>query len=201
MKRALQVGLKIALLLACLVPVGVLAWEVFFGFTVDPIQKITDRTGIWTLRFILITLAVTPIRRLSGWNDIVKSRRMLGNFAFFYGSLHFLTWILLDHMLDWQMAVEDITKRPFITVGMLGFLAMVPLAVTSTRGWVIRLGRKWKALHRLVYLTAVAGAVHFYWRVKADHTEPLVYGAILALLLGYRLMRYLVENRRSLVPS
>jgi sulfoxide reductase heme-binding subunit YedZ len=153
----------------------------------NPIDKITDVTGTWTLRFVMITLAVTPLRRLTGWNAIIRMRRMLGLFAFFYGSMHFLTWAVLDQGLAWQFIGKDIAKRPFITVGMLGLSLMVPLAITSTAGWIRRLGgKRWQLLHRLIYVTAVCGVVHYLWLVKSDRTRPLTYGAILAVLLGIR---------------
>jgi sulfoxide reductase heme-binding subunit YedZ len=153
----------------------------------NPIDKITDVTGTWTLRFVLITLAVTPLRRLTGWNTIIRMRRMLGLFAFFYGSMHFLTWAVLDQGLAWQFIGADIAKRPYITVGMLGLSLMVPLAITSTAGWIRRLGgKRWQMLHRLIYVTAVCGVVHYLWLVKSDRTRPLTYGAILFVLMAIR---------------
>jgi sulfoxide reductase heme-binding subunit YedZ len=154
----------------------------------NPIDTITDTTGIWTLRFVLATLAITPIRRLTGWNPIVRFRRMLGLFAFFYGLLHFLTWLVLDQFFAWDFILADIAKRPYITVGSTGFVLMIPLAITSTAGWIRRLGgRWWNRLHRLVYATAVAGVIHFLWLVKVVETEQIVYAAIVAALLGFRL--------------
>ena len=169
----------------------------------NPIDALTDTTGIWTLRFVLLSLAVTPARRLTGWNVLIRYRRMLGLFAFFYASLHFTTWIGLDQGLlwpyilpeaapdqavTWAIILGDIAKRPYITVGFLGFLLMVPLALTSTAGWIRRLGgRWWNRLHRLVYLTGICGVVHFLWLVKVIETEQIVYAAILTVLLGLRL--------------
>ena len=153
----------------------------------NPIDKITDVTGTWTLRFVLITLAVTPLRRLTGWNAVIRMRRMLGLFAFFYGSMHFLTYAVLDQFFAWEFIVADVAKRPFITVGFLGFVLMIPLAITSTAGWIRRLGgKRWQLLHRLIYITAVCGVVHYLWLVKSDINRPITYGAILALLLGIR---------------
>ena len=153
----------------------------------NPIDKITDVTGTWTLRFVMITLAVTPLRRITGWNTIIRFRRMLGLFAFFYGSMHFLTWAVLDQGLALQFIGKDIAKRPYITVGMLGLTSMLPLAITSTAGWIRRLGgKRWQQLHRLIYLTAVCGVVHYLWLVKSDRTRPLTYGAILFVLLAIR---------------
>jgi sulfoxide reductase heme-binding subunit YedZ len=175
---------------ACLVPFLLLIGSgVGIGGSLgaNPIDKITDVTGTWTLRFVLITLAVTPIRRLTGWNAIIRFRRMLGLFAFFYGSLHFLTWSVIDQGLALQFIGKDIAKRPYITVGFLGFSLMIPLAITSTAGWIRRLGgKRWQLLHRAIYATAVCGVIHYLWLVKSDINRPLTYGAILAVLLGIR---------------
>jgi sulfoxide reductase heme-binding subunit YedZ len=175
---------------ACLGPfLGLVANGVglFGDLGVNPIDKITDVTGTWTLRFVLITLAVTPLRRLTGWNALIRLRRMLGLFAFFYGSMHFLTWSVLDQGLALQFIGADIAKRPFVTVGFLGFVLMIPLAITSTAGWIRRLGgKRWQLLHRAIYVTAVCGVVHYLWLVKSDINRPLTYGAILAVLLGMR---------------
>ena len=169
----------------------------------NPIDALTDTTGIWTLRFVLISLAVTPVRRLTGWNVLIRFRRMLGLFAFFYASLHFFTWIGLDQGLawpyilpeaapdqavTWELILRDIAKRPYITVGFTGFVLMIPLAITSTAGWIRRLGgRWWNRLHRLVYVTGIAGVVHFLWLVKVVEAEQITYAVILAVLLGLRL--------------
>jgi sulfoxide reductase heme-binding subunit YedZ len=176
--------------LACLGPFALLiANGVGFGGSLgaNPIDKITDVTGTWTLRFVLITLSVTPFRRLTGWNTIIRFRRMLGLFAFFYGSMHFLTWAVIDQGLALQFIGADIAKRPYITVGFLGFVLMIPLAITSTAGWIRRLGgKRWNLLHRAIYLTAVCGVIHYLWLVKSDINRPMTYGAILAVLLGIR---------------
>jgi sulfoxide reductase heme-binding subunit YedZ len=186
--RVISRVLKPLVFAACLGPLLYLAWGAFAGtLGANPIDFITDETGTWTLRFLVLTLLVTPVRRLSGWNPIVRFRRMLGLFAFFYGSLHFLTWFVLDQFFDVQAMLHDIGKRPFITVGFLGFVLMVPLAVTSTTGWIRRMGgRRWQMLHRLAYVSAVCGVVHYYWLVKADVARPLRYGLIVAGLLGAR---------------
>jgi len=182
--------LKPLLFAACLGPFLLLVANGFGAggsLGANPIDKITDVTGTWTLRFVLITLAVTPIRRLTGWNTVIRFRRMLGLFAFFYGSLHFLTWSVLDQGLALQFIGADIAKRPYITVGFLGFSLMIPLAITSTAGWIRRLGgKRWNLLHRAIYLTAVCGVIHYLWLVKSDINRPLTYGAILAVLLGIR---------------
>ena len=188
--------------LACLVPLGLLLGK-FFGPTpgdmqswgaglgANPIEVITHATGDWTMRFLLITLAITPLRKLTHQAWLIRYRRMLGLFAFFYGVLHFTTYIWLDKFFNWHAMLEDIGKRRFITVGFLGFVLMIPLALTSTRGWIRRLGgKRWQTLHRLIYISALAGVIHYMWLVKADLTKPLQYGAILALLLGYRLFEW-----------
>lgn len=176
---------KSLVFLAALAPA---AWLVYGAFAdalgANPIDAITDETGTWTLRFLVLTLLVTPLRRWTGWNALIRFRRMLGLFAFFYGTLHFLTYIWLDQFFDLQEVGADIVKRPFITVGFTAFVLMIPLALTSTAGWIRRLGgRKWNLLHRLVYVSAVAGVVHYWWLVKADVSRPVRYGAIVAILL------------------
>ncbi len=196
--------MKLFVFAAALIPFAHLVWRGFHGdLTADPLVEITNETGIWTLRFVVITLAITPIRRLTGLNVVIRFRRMLGLFAFFYGSLHFLTYVVGDRFagLDfpdgfvaWSTLVnlmasiwEDVAKRPYITVGFIAFVSMIPLALTSTTGWIRRLGgRRWQLLHRLVYLTGIAGVTHYWWRVKADTLHPLIYAAIVAILLGYR---------------
>jgi len=166
----------------------------------NPIDTITDTTGIWTLRFVLATLAVTPIRRLTGWNPIVRVRRMLGLFAFFYGSLHFLTWLVLDQFFAWDFILADIAKRPYITVGFTGFVLMIPLAITLDGRLVRRLGgRWWNRLHRLVYATAVAGVIHFLWLVKVVEAEQIFYAGIVAALLGLRV--WWAITKRTAVAS
>jgi sulfoxide reductase heme-binding subunit YedZ len=170
----------------------------------NPLSDVTNETGVWTLRFVCITLAMTPLRRLTGWNPVIRFRRMAGLFAFFYGTLHFLTYVIADRFagLDFPDGIvalstvrnlaksvgEDIYKRPFITVGFTAWSSMVPLAVTSTAGWIRRLGgRRWNRLHRLVYLTGVAGVVHYWWLVKADVRRPLIYGVVVGLMLAFRI--------------
>ena len=178
---------KVGVFLVCLVPLGMLAWQVFSqDLGTNPVETLLHRTGDWTLRFVLIVLAVTPLRRLTGWNELQQSRRMLGLFAFFYACLHFSVYAFLDLGLDWSFLAQDIAKRPYITVGFTAWVLLVALALTSTRGMMRRLGRRWKQLHRLVYVIGVLGVIHFYWLVKADVREPLIYAAILALLLSLR---------------
>ena len=174
--------------LACLIPALLLGWDAFTGgLGVNPIEDITHRTGDWALRFLLVTLAVTPLRWLAGWNGLVRFRRMVGLFAFFYAVLHFSTYLVFDHFFDLLLIIDDVAERKYVTAGFVGFVLMIPLAVTSTQGWIRRLGRRWAVLHRLVYASAVAGVVHFLWLVKIDIGEPLIYAVILAVLLGARL--------------
>jgi sulfoxide reductase heme-binding subunit YedZ len=181
--------LKAIFWVACLLPFGQLLYN---GFTdnlgANPIEAITRFTGSWTLIFLLVTLAISPLRRISGWNHLITFRRMFGLFAFFYACLHFSTFLVLDHFFDFQAIGKDVLKRPFVTAGFTAFLLMVPLAATSTRAMIRRLGKRWQQLHRLIYVAAIAGVVHFYWLVKADIRRPVLYGGVLALLLGYRLV-------------
>jgi methionine sulfoxide reductase heme-binding subunit len=175
----------LALVPALLLGAGAL--DLYGTLGANPIDKITDVTGIWTLRFVLLTLAVTPLRRITGWNVLVRFRRMLGLFAFFYGTLHFSTWLVLDQFFAWQFILADIAKRPYITVGFIGFVLMIPLALTSTAGWIRRLGgKRWNWLHRLVYLTGIAGVIHYWWLVKVVTAPQIAYMAILVALLGVR---------------
>src|SRR6266704_1011861 len=180
--------IKVPVFVLCLCPLFLLGWRALHnGLGANPIEYITHFTGDWTLQFLVITLAITPLRKLLGLPDLIRFRRMLGLFAFFYGSLHFLTYIWLDKFFDLSEIGKDVVKRPFITAGFLAFVSIVPLAITSTKGWIRRLGgARWQMLHRLVYVSAVAGVVHYYWLVKSDITWPVFYGAIVTLLLGYR---------------
>ena len=180
--------LKPTLFLACLIPFGQLAYAAYTeNLGANPIEYITHFTGDWSLIFLLASLGVTPLRKISGWNGLIKYRRMLGLFAFFYAVLHFATYMVLDHFFDFDAIVKDVIKRPYVTAGFTAFVLMIPLAITSTAGMIRKLGKRWQKLHRLVYLIAVAGVLHFYWLVKADTRRPLQYGAVLVLLLGYRL--------------
>lgn len=180
--------LKPFIFLLCLVPFAQLAYAAYSGdLGVNPIDFITRFTGSWALIFLIGTLAVTPARRLTGWNDLIKLRRMLGLFAFAYASAHFATFLVLDHFFDWQAIGKDIVKRPYVTAGFTAFATMLPLALTSTAGMIRRLGKRWHKLHRLIYVAALAGVIHFYWLVKADIRRPAQYGFVLALLLVYRI--------------
>jgi sulfoxide reductase heme-binding subunit YedZ len=193
---------KVIVFLACLLPaVALVARGLADGLGANPIEEITHATGDWSLRLVLVTLAVTPIRRLSGWNGIIKYRRMLGLFAFTYVCLHFLTYLVLDQFFAWPEIVADIFKRPYITVGFTAFLLLVPLAVTSTSGWIRRLGgRRWQRLHRLIYVAAALAIIHYIWLVKADLRSPLTYGAILTVLLAIR-VGYWLRRRASVFVS
>jgi sulfoxide reductase heme-binding subunit YedZ len=171
-----------------LVPATLLVVNFFTDdLTANPIEYITRETGFWALVLLLITLAVTPIRRLSGWNDVIKIRRMLGLFAFFYATLHLLTWIVLDKFFDWQWMLEDVAMRRFITIGMLTWGLLLPLAITSTKGMIRRLGRRWQRLHRLSYVAAGTGVIHYWWLVKADLYWPQLLSVTLATLLAIRI--------------
>lgn len=174
------------------------------GLGANPIEFITRSTGTWTLVGLLLTLSVTPLRRLTGRADLIRYRRMLGLFAFFYAGLHFVTYLWLDQFFDPAAIARDIVKRPFITVGFAAFVLLVPLALTSTHAMMRRLGRRWQQLHRLVYLIALLGVIHFLWLVKKDLTEPLIYAAVLALLLVVRLpwgVTLLQTARRHFTPA
>jgi sulfoxide reductase heme-binding subunit YedZ len=217
--RWLRWVLKPIVFAACLVPFAALAWRAINGdLTADPLVEVTNETGIWTLRFVVITLAVTPARRITGWNRLIRLRRMVGLFAFFYGTLHFLTYLVGDRFAsldfpDGFVALstlrnlllsiwEDIAKRPYITVGFIAFVSMIPLALTSTTASIRRLGgRNWQLVHRLVYLTGIAGVTHYWWRVKADILHPAIYAIIVALLLGFRLALPLIRSRWHVKPA
>ncbi len=157
----------------------------------DPVASIEHSLGLWALRFLLLTLAISPLRQLTGQPALLRLRRMLGLYAFAYACLHFAAWLVLDLRLDWAGVATEIARRPFITVGFLAWLLLVPLAITSTRGWMRRLARHWQRLHRLVYPIAALAVLHFWWVVKSDIREPLLYAALLAVLLGWRLWRRL----------
>jgi sulfoxide reductase heme-binding subunit YedZ len=189
-QRSIRI-LKILLFLLCLAPLAKLVLETLavggLSLGANPVEELIHRLGIWGLNFLLITLAVTPLRRISGMNWLLRFRRMLGLFAFFYVLMHFLTYAGLDQRFDLVAIFEDVAERPYITIGFTALVLLIPLAVTSTNAMMRRLGRRWQKLHRLVYVIAILGVWHFYWQVKLDTLEALVYAAILAVLLGYRL--------------
>jgi methionine sulfoxide reductase heme-binding subunit len=196
---------KAAVFLICLLPLVYLGWRAYQGqLTANPVEHVQHFTGDWTLRFLLITLSITPLRRILDIPDLIRFRRMLGLFTFSYVCLHFLTYIGPDQAFNFGGMWKDVEKRPFITVGFLGFVLQIPLALTSTKGWIRRLGgKRWQSLHRLIYVAALCGVVHYYWLVKSDHRLPLMYGAILAVLLLYRLGDSLLKRRPSVaaVPT
>jgi sulfoxide reductase heme-binding subunit YedZ len=182
-------GLKALLFVSCLVPLGRLVWlGTHDGLGANPVEFLIRSLGTWTLVLLLATLTVTPLRRLTGWNALIRVRRMLGLFAFCYASLHFLAYAGVDQFFDLRAIVADVVKRPYITIGFSCFLLLIPLAATSTNAMQRRLGgRRWLKLHRLVYAIAIGGVVHYWWLVKKDITQPLIYALLLALLLGLRL--------------
>ena len=203
MQSAMQPGavraVKAVVFALCLLPLGRLALETFgvagLGLGANPVEELIHRLGKWGLNFLLLTLTVTPLRRLSGWNWLIRLRRMLGLFAFFYLLLHFLAYAGLDQRFDLAVILEDIVERPFITLGMTALVLLLPLALTSTNAMMRRLGRRWRQLHRLVYPISILGVWHFYWQVKLDTLEASIYAAVLAALLGFRLVDW--RRRRS----
>ena len=196
--------LKAAAFAAALIPAAALAYRFYRFFynqdptalTANPGDYITDQTGTWALAMLVITLTVTPLRRLTNWNDLIKLRRMLGLFSFFYATLHMLTWVVFVNYFDVKAMIADVAKRPYITVGMATLLILLSLAVTSNRFAQRRLGRRWQKLHRLVYVAAIGAVIHFWWQVKADTTLPLRWAVAVALLLGFRVW----WARRSKTP-
>ena len=189
--------LKPTVFLLCLVPLAVLVFIVLTGRTsANPAEDILLTTGIWALRFLLATLTITPLRRLTGWNVLIRYRRMLGLFAFFYATVHLASYIVFDRFFAFDEILADIAKRPFITAGMTAFALMLPLAVTSTKGWIRRLGRRWQALHRIIYVCAVAACFHFIWKVKVVIGEPVYYAVFLTLLLAFRVVWQLRASQR-----
>jgi methionine sulfoxide reductase heme-binding subunit len=190
--------LKTLIFLLALLPLAKLGYLAFNNdLGANPIEKITRTTGYWTLTFLMVGLAISPLRQLTGYQWLARLRRMLGLFVFFYGSLHFLCYAVLDQFFDWDGIVKDIVKRPYITVGFPAFLLLIPLAITSTDAMMRKLGGKgWKALHKLVYLCAIGGVIHYWWLVKKDLSNPIAFAVVLAILLGYRLIRYLIHSRK-----
>jgi methionine sulfoxide reductase heme-binding subunit len=225
--QATRFILKPIVFAAALVPAAYMIWAILplFGYDIqapnlgaDPLKEITHETGDWTIRFICLTLAITPLRKFTGWNGLIKFRRPIGLFAFFYGVLHFLVYAVADRFASlvdfpqgivswdtahrWFLAVlEDITKRPYITVGFTALVLMLPLAITSTTGWIRRMGgRRWNALHKLIYVTAVLAVIHYWWLVKADIRLPEMYAGIVALLLGLRVWWAVAKKRAAARP-
>jgi len=193
---------KPAVWLACLTPLAYLIYSLYLDLGANPIETVTNTTGIWTLRLIVTTIAISPLRWLTGFNQLVNYRRLIGLFAFFYGSLHFTTYVLttfiVDGQFDYSGLVKDLTERRYIIAGFTAFVLMIPLAITSTAGWIRRLGgKRWNVLHRLIYITALAAVLHYFWKVKLDTTFPVFYGIGVAVLLGFRLWRHFAKRRAS----
>ena len=190
---------QVALVAVCLIPIAVLLWRGFHDeLSANPISDITKETGVWTLRLIVTGLAISPLRRFTGWSVFARYRRTIGLMAFFYACLHFTTYIWLDKFFDVDEMIRDVAKRPFITVGFTTFLLLIPLAATSTNRIMKWMGGKnWKRLHRLVYICGVGGVVHYLWLVKADKHRPVIYGVIVAFLLGVRLWDYFRTRPRK----
>ena len=185
----MQKSAKVVVFLTCLAPFGWLVVRALTGrLGINPVEDLELTTGIWALRFLVATLLVTPVRRLSGWNRIVQYRRMLGLFTFFYASVHFAIYIGVDQFFAFGFIVKDVAKRPFITMGFTAFVLMIPLAVTSTKGWIRRLGRRWPVLHRLIYVSGVCAAIHYLWKVKVMIGSPVYYATVIGLLLAFRLV-------------
>jgi sulfoxide reductase heme-binding subunit YedZ len=188
---------KPALFAACLVPLALLIGRALANdLTANPIQFITHRTGDWALRFLILTLAISPLRWLTGWHEVIRLRRMFGLFAFFYATLHMLTYVVLDYFFAFDLMWENLLKARYITAGMAAFVLMIPLAATSTQAMIGRLGgRRWQAVHRLVYASAIAAVVHYMWRMKVDPRTPLLYGVVLLMLLGFRVWHHYDRRR------
>jgi sulfoxide reductase heme-binding subunit YedZ len=187
---------KVLVFLLCLAPLFRLAWRVWNqDVTANPTEFIQHFTGDWAIRLIVATLAVTPLRKLLGVPGLIRFRRMIGLFAFFYACLHVLTYLWLDKLFDFPAMLKDVGKRPFITAGFAAFVCLVPLAATSTAGWIRRLGgKRWQRLHSLVYVTGVAAVAHYYWLVKSDIRQPMLYGTLVALLLAWRVVSRAIRN-------
>lgn len=194
---------KVVVFLLCLTPLAFLANHALRGeLTANPVEFIQHFTGDWTLRFLLITLSITPLRKLLSIPELIRFRRMLGLFAFFYVCLHFLTYLGPDQSFNVAGMLKDVAKRRFIAVGFLAFLLLIPLAITSTQGWIRRLGgRRWQALHKSIYAIAILGVIHYYWLVKSDVRKPLFYAAILAILLLWRIATWLLKRRKTALPA
>lgn len=174
---------------ACLAPVVWLGFRTATGrLGINPVEDLELTTGIWALRFLVLTLAITPLRRITGWNRIIQYRRMFGLFTFFYVALHFSIYVGLDEFFALGAILKDVAKRPFITMGFTAFVLMIPLALTSTKGWIRRLGKRWQLLHRLIYISAVCAAIHYLWKVKVMIGSPVYYAIVIGLLLAFRVL-------------
>jgi methionine sulfoxide reductase heme-binding subunit len=194
---------KVVVFLACLVPLGILVWRILNSDVgANPTEFVEHATGDWTIRFLVITLAVTPLRKILRMPQLIRFRRMLGLFAFFYVCLHFSTYVGLDRFFSWPAIWDDLHKRPYIIAGFTGFVLLIPLAITSTAGWIRRLGgKRWQMLHRLIYAAAVAGVIHYYWLVKSDIRKPLLYAFLVGILLLWRLGTWLYGRGKRAAAS
>ena len=194
---------KVVLFLLCLGPLAAIIWPFAFGGTVpNPLEFIQHGTGDWTLRFLVITLTVTPLRQILHLPELIRFRRMLGLFAFFYACLHFTTYLVFDKVFDLHEIWKDVYKRPFITVGFLAFTLLIPLAITSTAGWIRRLGgRRWRILHRAIYVSAVCGVIHYLWLVKSGVIRPIFYGLLVGILLAWRVGDWILRRRRTAIAN
>ena len=194
---------KIPAFFLCLVPLGMLVWRALTGnLGANPVEFMQHATGDWTLRFLIFTLSITPLRQLLKVPELIRFRRMLGLFAFFYACLHFLTYLGPDQSFDLAAIWKDVAKRPFITVGFAAFVLLIPLALTSTAGWIRRLGgRRWQLLHRAIYISAICGVIHYYWLVKSAVLRPLTYAAIVAVLLLWRLGDWFLRRGRTIAAA
>lgn len=200
--RRVVLGSKVVLWLGALAPAAWLLAGFFLDWLgVNPIEKVTHVTGMTTLVLLLVTLGVSPVRRLTGWNPLIRLRRPLGLFAFFYAFLHFSVWMGLDLGLQLDWVWEDIVERPYITVGFTAFVLLIPLAVTSTKGWIRRLGKRWSRLHALVYVSTALGCIHFYWLVKSDVRLPLLLAGVFGVLMALRVPFWVRTRRRGGTPS
>ena len=185
----MQKAAKVLVFIACLAPLVWLGIRTLTGrLGINPVEDLELTTGIWSLRLLVITLGVTPVRRITGWNRIIQFRRMFGLFTFFYVCVHFAIYIGIDQFFAFGAILKDVAKRPFITMGFTAFVLMIPLALTSTKGWIRRLGRRWQVLHRLIYIAAVCAAIHYLWKVKVMIGSPVYYAFVIALLLGFRVL-------------
>jgi sulfoxide reductase heme-binding subunit YedZ len=193
-----KAGARVAIFVAALVPAALLVRAAFTGnLGINPAETIQLETGRWTFKFLLLTLAITPLRRLTGWNVVIQYRRLIGLFAFFYGTLHFAAYWAFDLVFSFGHMAADIVKRPFILMGFLAFVLMIPLAVTSTKGWIRRLGKRWARLHRLIYVSAICAAIHFAWKQKVFTGDPVWYAAAVCILLAARIVFVLRSSPKS----
>jgi sulfoxide reductase heme-binding subunit YedZ len=194
---------KVVVFLTCLAPLGLIIWGILsHDFDANPPQLIEHATGDWTIRFLVFTLAVTPLRKLLHMPQLIRFRRMIGLFAFFYVCLHFTTYLWIDKFFSWSSIWDDLHKRTYIILGFTGFVLLIPLAITSTAGWIRRLGgKRWQMLHRLIYAAAVAGVIHYYWLVKSDVRKPLLYAFLVGILLAWRLGAWILDRKQHSAPG